>query len=66
LAGHTHKFCYIFQRHIHAIEVPCMQRQTNYMRGKKLAAHTGFLDIQFDVCEQGVCNLSVKLFPFYA
>ena len=66
LAGHVHKFCYIFERHIHAISVPCMQMQTAYMRGKKLAAHTGFLDLQFDVLDGGVCNLSVKFFPFYA
>ena len=33
---------------------------------EKLAAHTGFLDLQFDVIDGGVCNLSVTLFPFYA
>lgn len=66
LAGHVHKFCYIFERNIHAISVPCLQMQTAYMRGKKLAAHTGFLDLQFDVIDGGVCNLSVTLFPFYA
>lgn len=66
LAGHVHKFCYIFERNIHAISVPCLQMQTAYMRGKKLAAHTGFLDLQFDVINGGVCNLSVTLFPFYA
>lgn len=66
LAGHVHKFCYIFERNIHAISAPCMQMQTAFMRGRKLAAHTGFLDLQFDVLDGGICNLSVKLFPFYA
>ena len=66
LAGHVHKFCYIFERNIHAISVPCLQMQTAFMRCKKLAAHTGFLDLQFDVIDGGVCNLSVTLFPFYA
>ena len=66
LAGHAHKFCYIFERNIHAISVPCLQMQTAFMRGKKLAAHTGFLDLQFDVIDGGICNLAVKLFPFYA
>ena len=66
LAGHVHKFCYIFERNIHAISVPCLQMQTAFMRGKKLAAHTGFLDLQFDVIDGGICNLAVKLFPFYA
>lgn len=65
LAGHVHKFCYIFERNVHAISVPCMQMQTAFMRGKKLAAHTGFLDLQFDALDGKVCNLSVTLFPFY-
>lgn len=66
LAGHVHKFCYIFERNIHAISVPCMQSQTAWMRGKKLAAHTGFLELEFDVADKSVNNLSVKFFPFYA
>lgn len=66
LAGHVHKFCYIFERHIHAISVPCMQMQTDFMRGKKLAAHTGFLELEFDVNDKNISNLGVKLFPFYA
>lgn len=66
LAGHVHKFCYIFERHIHAISVPCMQMQTDFMRGKKLAAHTGFLELAFDVNDRNISNLGVKLFPFYA
>lgn len=66
LAGHVHKFCYIFERNIHAISVPCMQMQTNFMRGKKLAAHTGFLELEFDVLDKSIRNLSVKFFPFYA
>lgn len=66
LAGHVHKFCYIFERNIHAISVPCMQMQTDFMRGKKLAAHTGFLELEFDVLDKKICNLSVKYFPFYA
>lgn len=66
LAGHVHKFCYILERNIHAISVPSMQMQTNFMRGRKLAAHTGFLELEFDVLDSSIKNLSVKLFPFYA
>jgi len=66
LAGHVHKFCYIFERHIHAISVPAMQSQTSYMRAKKLAAHTGFIVLDFDVRDEGICNLAVQYFPFYA
>ena len=66
LAGHVHKFCYIFERNVNAISCPCMQSQTPWMRGKKLAAHTGFLILDFDVESGCVCSLSVKLYPFYA
>lgn len=66
LAGHVHKFCYIFERNVHGISVPCMQMQTDWMRGKKMAAHTGFLILDFEVANGCVCNLSVRLFPFYA
>ena len=66
LAGHVHKFCYIFERNVHAISCPCMQMQTDWMRGKKLAAHTGFLVLDFEVHEGCISNLSVRLFPFYA
>ena len=66
LAGHVHKFCYIFDRNIHAISVPAMQSQTAFMRARKLAAHTGFLILDFDTKDGNVCNLSVQLYPFYA
>lgn len=65
LAGHVHKFCYIFERNIHAISVPCMQKQTKWMEGRKLAAHTGFMILDFDTVDGNICNLSTKLFPFY-
>jgi len=66
LAGHVHKFCYIFDRNIHAISCPAMQAQTAWMRGKKMASHTGFLILDFEIKDGCVCNLSVKLYPFYA
>ena len=66
LAGHVHKFCYIFDRNIHAVSVPAMQSQTSFMRARKLAAHTGFLVIDFESIEGSICNLSVKFYPFYA
>lgn len=65
LAGHVHKFCYIFDRHVHAISIPTLQMQTGFMQGKKLAAHTGFLIMEFDTFEGSVSNFEVKLYPFY-
>lgn len=66
LAGHTHKFCYIFDRNIHAVQTGCMQKQTMYMRGRKLAAHVGFQIIEFEVSNGQVCNFVVRNYPFYA
>lgn len=66
LAGHTHKLCYVFDRMIHCVSVPSLQMQTAWMAGKKLAAHTGFLIIEFDTNENGVCNFQFKYYPFYA
>lgn len=66
LAGHTHKMCYVFDRMIHCVSVPSLQMQTAWMAGKKLAAHTGFLIIEFDTNENGVCNFQFRYYPFYA
>lgn len=66
LAGHTHKMCYIFDRMIHCVSVPSLQMQTPWMASKKLAAHTGFLIIEFDTNANGVCNFQFKYYPFYA
>jgi predicted phosphodiesterase len=66
LAGHTHKMCYIFDRMIHCVSVPSLQMQTAWMASKKLAAHTGFLIIEFDTNANGVCNFQFKYYPFYA
>lgn len=65
LAGHVHKYVHIFERNIQAVSVPCMQMQTSFMRGRKLAAHTGFLVIDFEVNDGNISSFSVQLFPFY-
>lgn len=66
LAGHVHKMCYVFDRMIHCVSVPSLQMQTPWMAGKKIAAHTGFLIIEFDSNANGVCNFQFKYYPFYA
>lgn len=66
LAGHVHKMCYVFDRMIHCVSVPSLQMQTPWMAGKKIAAHTGFLIIEFDTNANGVCNFQFRYYPFYA
>ena len=66
LTGHVHKMCYVFDRMIHCVSVPSIQMQTPWMAGKKIAAHTGFLIIEFDTNHNGVCNFQFRYYPFYA
>lgn len=66
LAGHTHKFVYIFERNIHALSPGCLQKQTQFMRTNRLAAHVAFAIIEFDVHDGLVSNFKVENYPFYA
>ena len=63
--SHTHKFCYIFDRHIHSISCGSLQAQTDWMRGKRIAAHTGFVIVDACINDQGVSSCSVQWYPFY-
>jgi len=62
---HTHKFAYIFDRHIHCVSAGGLQTQTKWMRGKRIAAHTGFVIADAVINKDGVASLSVKWCPFY-
>lgn len=66
LAAHVHKFCYIFERNIHAVSTGCLQKQTQFMRTKRLAAHVCFCILDFDVKDGKICNFGIQNFPFYA
>ena len=63
LAGHVHKFCHIYERGTQLVSVPTLQKQTDWMRGRKLPAHTGFLILDFETAGGRVVNFSVKLYP---
>ena len=66
LNGHHHKFLTMFYRNIHAIEVPCTEAQTNYMKSKRLAAHMGGLVLDIYVDEEGTIDrFCVELIPLY-
>lgn len=62
-AGHVHKYCHIYERDTQLVSVPTLQKQTDFMRGRKLAAHTGFLIVDFETDGGRVVNFSVKLYP---
>jgi len=64
--GHTHKYVKVFERNVHAISVGCMEGQTKWMRGKRIAAHVSFCIFDIWVNDKGVCKLTEILYPFYA
>jgi predicted phosphodiesterase len=66
LAGHTHKFVDIFERHVMCTSIGSMQSQTPWMRGKRIAAHTGFAIIDYWVNEKGICKKTLTWHPFYS
>lgn len=66
LNGHHHKYLSLFYRNIHAIEVPCTEAQTSFMKSKRLAAHMGGLVLDIYVDDEGTIDrLSVELIPLY-
>jgi predicted phosphodiesterase len=65
LCGHVHKYVHIFERMVHAVSVGCMQRQSQWMRGKRLAAHVGFCIMDVYINKSGVCKFANTFYPFY-
>ena len=63
--GHTHKYVKLFERNVHAISIGCLEDQTKWMRGKRLAANPGFgiYDITFN--NTGITKLNETFYPFY-
>jgi predicted phosphodiesterase len=66
LCGHTHKYVNIFERHVFCTSIGCMQSQTPWMRGKRIAAHTGFSIIDYWVNDKGICKMTSTWYPFYS
>ena len=65
IAGHVHKALYAFDRHVHCISAGCIQRQSKWMRGKRLPSHTGFWIVEMVVNEKGISRVRPEFFPFY-
>ncbi len=62
---HVHKFVYIFERMIHCVSAGAMQRQTKWMRSKRLASHTGFTINDAWVNKEGIAKFRTQFYPFY-
>ncbi len=65
LCGHVHKQGYFFDRNVHAYSAATLQKQTPWMRGKRLQAHTGFWKIDVTFNEIGVVLTNSTFYPFY-
>ena len=65
LCGHTHKYVKLFERNVHAISVGCIEAQTSWMRGKKIAAHVGFSIFHVWVNKSGISKIRETWYPFY-
>ena len=66
LLGHTHKQLYMFERHIHAVSGGALSVQTNWMRSKRLANHSGFWIITAYINKQGfITRFLPEWFPAY-
>jgi predicted phosphodiesterase len=66
IAGHTHKYVSIFERHVFCTSIGSMQSQTPWMRGKRIAAHVGFAIIDYWVNDKGICKMTHTWYPFYS
>ena len=66
LTGHTHKMGYFFDRHVHVVSGGAICKQSTWMRGKRLANHSGFWIIDLWVGKQGVSKFQPTWYPFYA
>jgi predicted phosphodiesterase len=64
-AGHSHKALSFFYRNIHYIETGTLQYQSAWMRGKRLAAHTGFWIVEMCINDEGVAWFQPRWYPIY-
>jgi len=64
--GHCHKSTYLFERHIHCYSLGSIQKQSKWMRGKRIAAHSGFWIIDIWVNKNGVSKCGGVFYPFYS
>ena len=65
LCGHTHKFIHMFERNVHCTSVGALEAQTKWMRGKRIAAHVGFVIMDYWVNKSGICKSKCEWYPFY-
>lgn len=63
--GHYHKSIYMFIRNVHGFESSTLMGQSEWMRGKKIAAHIGFGIVDVYTNKNGVDRIVHSFFPYY-
>jgi len=66
IAGHVHKYVSIFERHVLCTSIGSIQLQTRWMRSKRIAAHPGFVIMDYWVNNSGICKMTHTWYPFYS
>ena len=65
IAGHVHKSGYIFERNVHCLSAGCIQGQSKWMRGKRIAAHKGFWTVRITIDDAEIKQFNPVFYPFY-
>lgn len=65
ICSHTHKAGYFFERNVQVVTAGSLQKQSAWMRRKRLAAHTGFYVIKMGIKNGSVIWFEPRWYPFY-
>ena len=65
ITGHDHKAGYFFIRNVHTILGGCLQKQTPWMRRKKIQAMPGFYILTMCIGDGEVKWIDPRFYPFY-
>ncbi len=64
--GHFHRPCWLIgYRNVHALQLPCFQAQTPYLRGKGLQPFVGGMICEIVYNESGIVSMKPEILPFY-
>jgi biotin operon repressor len=64
--GHYHKAEYLFYRNVHTYQTGCFQAQTNWMKGKQIAAMVGGWIVEIHVDDDGtITRCKGEFIPYY-
>jgi len=64
--GHYHKSCFMPYRNVHSIQTGCFQAQSNWMKGKSIAAVMGGWIVEIHVDEEGtITRIKPEFIEYY-